>query len=294
MAAYTAIIIIYNPNSTGSGKTLAEELKQQLDEISVQNVKIIATEYAGHAEKLAYTLAKASSRPLVISASGDGGYNEVVNGILRAKNQGAKAVAGLLPAGNANDHYHHLHDGDLITAILNGKTKKIDLLHLSATVDGKPYERYAHSYIGMGLTPKVGQELNKTQLNRLKEMYIVAKSLVALQPVRLKVNGKKRTYDSLIFSNINKMSKVLTIAKDAKHNDGQFEITTFYRRNKLKLLLALLHASTFGYKGDTKATSFAFESLKPILVQLDGEIATLDALTEAQVSVQPKALECVV
>ncbi len=295
MIQYSSITIIYNPNSTGSGKSLAHELKQALaQQLPEREVKVKPTKYAGHAEKMAINLSKASRRPLIISASGDGGYHEVVNGIMKAQLDGAKPIAGLLPAGNANDHFHNLHDIDTADAIKKGIVKKIDLLKLVGTSEGQPLVRYAHSYIGIGLTPKVGQELNKTDLNMLREAWIVLKGLLFLEPVRIIINDKKRSFDSLIFSNVSKMSKVLTLSSTAKMTDGQFEVTAFKRRNKLKLIATLLRGATRGLVGGEQTTNYTFETLKPTIVQLDGEITTLDGHSQVIITLEHHALECIV
>jgi diacylglycerol kinase family enzyme len=292
---YTAAAIIYNPNSTGSGKDLARQLKTDLaSAVPGLAVTLIPTEHPGHGEELAYELATATKHPLIISSSGDGGYHEVVNGLMRAIREGATPVAGLLPAGNANDHFHSLHKGDVAAAIAAGHERSIDLLKLAATVDGRPFERYAHSYIGLGLTPQAGHELNQTKLNLIKEIGIVLKVLFFLRPVRLIVHNHPRLYDSLIFSNIEKMSKVLSLAEQAAPTDGKFEITAFRRRNKLRLIASLIRASTTGLKGATQATSFQFRTTHSTLTQLDGEIITLDAATDARIALQPSALSCII
>lgn len=294
-SVFSSISIIFNPNSTGDGKTLAEDLKTKLDErLPGQKVELTPTRHAGHAEELAYELAKASQRPLIISASGDGGYHEVVNGIIQANNEGAHAVAGLLPAGNANDHYHETHQGDIAALITEGKVQKIDLLQLKTSMGRKPYTRFAHSYIGFGLTPQVGKELNKTELNRFNEVWIALKELCTLQPVRIRINGKRRRFDSLVFSNVSTMSKVLNIAPEASNTDGLFELTSFKRRSKMKLLLTLLRASTIGLPEAQSLKEYQFTTLKPTAVQLDGEIATVDAKADVAIKIMPKLLECIV
>ena len=121
---YTEVIIIYNPNSTGQSGDMARDLKKVLrTRMPRQKITLQATKYAGHAEELGYSLSKRSAQPLIISASGDGGYNELINGIMKAQNEGAHPVSGLLPAGNANDHYHAMHDDDIVWQIEKGKEK---------------------------------------------------------------------------------------------------------------------------------------------------------------------------
>lgn len=294
MSQYSSITIIYNPISTGPGHALAKALRTSLHQKQPKlAVKIIPTKYAGHAEKLAYKLAIASPHPLIISASGDGGYNEVINGLMKARSQGAKPVAGLLPAGNANDHFRHVHQADVADSILNKREICIDLLKLTGIYRKQSFERYAHSYIGIGLTPKAGKELNKTKLNRLNELWIVLRVFIKLRPVKVIVNGKPRSYDSLVFSNIKGMSKVLTLAQESKIDDGMFEVTPFHRRGKLKLIVKLFKATTTGLSATEQTNKFSFDTLKPTLVQIDGEIATIDGRSTATILLDRKALDCV-
>ena len=295
MSGYRAITIIYNPNSTGPSERLAKELRDGLRvAMPEQTIHLLATKHAGHAEELAYKAARVAGTSLIVSASGDGGYHEVINGITRARLAGSDAIAGILPAGNANDHYTELHTTDLLSAIERKAIQQVDLLKLTTTIDGKPYSRYAHSYIGFGLTPKVGLELNKTNLNIFREVTIVMKGLFFLRPIRLMVDGKLRTYDSLVCSNIRKMSKVLSLSKRAKMDDGLFEITAFRRRGKLRLITALLRASTLGLKGDRHVSEFRCSTTNKLLVQLDGEIQTIDAASSVVITSERRALHCIV
>lgn len=259
-----------------------------------QSIELVATEYAGHAEELAYALAKKAKRPLIMSASGDGGYHEVVNGLMQAKHEGYDAVAGLLPAGNANDHYHNLHEREVIDAIADADETRIDLLKVSATAQGQPFERYGHSYVGFGLTPKAGRELNKTKLNFFNQLWIVLKVFIFVRPTRLKVDGKIIPYDSLIFSNVTTMSKVVTLSKASRINDGKFEVTAFRRRHKLLLIILLLKASLVGLSEDKQVDSFELETVKVTAIQIDGEVMTIDARSTVQVAIAHNALQCIV
>lgn len=189
-------------------RKFAKRIKSRLPK---QKVELIATERAGHAEELAYSLAKSSKNPLIVSSSGDGGYHEVVNGALKAQNEGRKVTTGLLPAGNANDHYRTLHKKGVVEQIAKGKVQKIDVLKIVGRSKGKLVERYAHSYIGIGLTPKVGRELNRTKLNLLNEAIIVLKVLFLAKSTKLKVYGEVKHYDSIIFSNMTPYIKLTSL-----------------------------------------------------------------------------------
>lgn len=292
---YTAVTIIYNPHSTGSSETMAKEFAKKLrTRLPKQKVELIATTHAGHAEELAYSLAKASKNPIIISSSGDGGYNELVNGAMRAQKEGCTVTTGLLPAGNANDHYHNLHERDLIDLIVKNESREIDLLKIKSTSSGRTIERYAHSYIGIGLTPQVGKELNKSKLNFLNEVWVVARGLFAAKSVRLKIKDKVRYYESVVCSNVDTMSKYLKISQPSSVTDGKFEVTIFRRRNKLQLILVLLHASIVGAQEDSQVSEFALETIDSTLVQVDGEIVTLHAHEQAVITIEKGVLRCVV
>jgi len=272
-------------------KELEEQLSTALPKTTITRVK---TGHPGHAEDIAYRAAGASKRPLIISVSGDGGYHEVINGLMKAQQKGAQPAAGLLPGGNANDHYRTLHEGDVVARIAAGDEKHIDLLKIVTTVDGKSFTRYGHSYIGIGLTPKAGNELNKTKLNTIKELWIVTHSILTLSPIGIVVKGKKQAYDSVIFSNIDSMSKVMTLSKHAEIHDGKFEVTAFRKRNKLNLLKLLLKASTTGLRGTTHTEKFVFTTTRPLLVQIDGEIVTVDAAAEVTITSEHRVLRCII
>ena len=289
------ITVIYNPNSTGPSEDLAKQFQQELlSRLPTQRIELVATEHAGHAEELAYQAAKATKNPLIISSSGDGGYNEVINGAMKARLEGYTMTTGLLPAGNANDHYHNLHDKDIVELIAHNEVRKIDLLAIISTSEGAPVKRYAHSYIGLGVTSKVGKELNKTKLNAFNEIWLVARALIVIKPIRLKLGKKPKYYESIIFSNVDKMSKYMTISDPSSMTDGQFEVTVFKRRNKLSLILILLKASLAGVKHNTRVRTFEFETVHKTSVQTDGEIIMVDPRVKVVVGIEKQALSCIV
>lgn len=295
MNRFSTISIIYNPNSTGSSKAKAIRLARRLRKTELKDcVNVITTEYARHAEVLAYECSKATTHPLIISSSGDGGYNEIVNGIMKAQAEQAHPVAGLLPGGNANDHYVNLHQKTLFSQITTGKPRKVDLLHVTATYANGSWSRYAHSYIGIGLTAKVGHELNKTKLNAVNELGISLKTFLKLREIKIVVNGRTMSYDSLIFSNVQKMSKVLSLSDTATPFDGKFEITKFPHKTKLKLMHSIVKAATKGLGVTNRTSKFTFQTISPLAIQLDGEVFKIKSNAHVEIKIVPAALSCVV
>lgn len=299
MHSFSSISVIFNPNSTGNAKRQAEDLKSTLAPLLPDlPVQLLPTTHAGHAIELAYETAKSAQTgdfPLIISASGDGGYNEVINGALRAQHEGATPVCAVLPSGNANDHARTMHDDELADLIVKGDIKMLDLLQVTATApDGTVLERYAHSYIGLGLTPVVAVELNKYTLNSFKEAWIILKTFWNLRPVIIRTPDKTMRIDSLICSLIPEMAKVLTISDKAEQGDGMFELTIFPHNHKFKLIWRLLKGVVSNMEAQSRQHDYECSILQDVPIQLDGEILEFTKNTRLQVSLCPQYIRTLI
>lgn len=290
MAGIKKIIIIYNPNSTGNGKKNAEALQAQLAATPTIHVTLQPTDFAGHAEEIVQKLENREDT-MVISSSGDGGYHEVINGVLSHGEPTSKIITGLLPSGNANDHYHSVHRGDLVERIRTNDTEAIDLLKVTVG----EWTRYAHSYVGIGLTPHIGEKLTQATLNPFNEIWLSIRYYLNFRPVKIYDETGAHRYDSLIFSNVRRMSKYLTLSHKAKLNDGKFEITGSKAGSFGKLLGHLFKASTIGLTEEARrASSYTFTSKRPIALQLDGEVYRFGPNSTITISMSLKALRCIV
>lgn len=295
MSKFTTIIILYNPLSTGpsadNAKVFGRELRQALPKTTA--IKVMATKYAGHAEVLTKQYAETNDPVLIISSSGDGGYHEVINGALDSKS--TQIVTGVLPSGNANDHYHAMHDEELIERIAQADSRTIDVLEVTARTGKKTWHRYAHSYAGVGLTPQIGQQLTKAKLNRFTESWLVLIHLFRFKPVKIRIDGRTYRYDSLVFSNIGRMSKVISLADYASVHDGKFEITGTQTRSPLNLFSFLIKAATVGLSTEARQYSrFHFTCVRPLTMQLDGEVFSFAVGTEITVACRANTLRCII
>lgn len=284
---FTKIAIIYNPNSTGDSKKNALKLERYLKDnlSSLVAVECDATKNAGHAEELARELASNTSKVLIISSSGDGGFNEVVNGVLASGNTEAAAI--VLPSGNANDHHEATSLRSLEEKILKPKIESVDVIKVMATKDGKEFKRYAHSYVGIGLTAYIGKKLTEATLNSVNEKWLVLKYLLLFKSVVLRIDPDLRWhhYTSVVFGNINRMSKVLKLATESDYDDGKMELYELKTRSTFKTIVSLLIGSTFGLRAAAQLKQITLVARRPIEVQFDGEVVHLDGNTTITVSV---------
>jgi diacylglycerol kinase (ATP) len=289
MSPFDRIVIIFNPQSTGNAPRSAEELRSELARrLPAVPLELCPTQHAGHARELARKAA-GTGRPLLVSVSGDGGYNEVVNGVMDAGND--QAVCAVRAAGNANDHRRVTRERPLADAIVAGDVRRIDLLRLTVGSGSVARTRYAHSYIGVGLTPVVAVDLEKGGKGSWQEVLSVVRVFSRFRPFPIRLeDGRRRSVDSLVFANIAEMAKYALLSEDGRPDDGRFEVITQRRTGRLRVLATVLRAATQGLGRQPTATHYAFTTLAPMPLQLDGELMELDANTPVAVDIAPGAL----
>ena len=288
---FDAICVIFNPHSTGDAPELAAQLRDQLTQNLpyAPQIRMLPTAHAGHAVDLAR---EAASTPntLVASVSGDGGYNEVVNGVMSAGT--TDTVCAVVPAGNANDHHRTTARKPLTEAIAEGHVREMDPLHLS-TGDGPGAQSvYAHSYIGFGLTPVVAIDMEKGNKGALKEMVSVVRTFAKFRPFRIQhSDGTRAKIDSLVFANIPQMAKHATLSEaQDRPADGRFEVVLFPHAAKWRVLLKAARATTAGLGDQPSVARYEFTALKPMPYQLDGEVRSVPANTAVRIESAPSAL----
>jgi diacylglycerol kinase family enzyme len=292
VSPFDRIVIIFNPQSTGDAPKSAEELRAELARrLPAVPLELCPTQHAGHAREIAREVA-GTGRPLLVSVSGDGGYNEVVDGVLQAGND--RAVCAVQAAGNANDHRRTTRERPLADAIVAGEVRQIDLLRLTLGRGSSAQTRYAHSYIGVGLTPVVAVDLEKGGKGSWREIVSVVRAFSRFRPFPIRLeDGRRRTIDSLLFANISEMAKFATLSEGSRPDDGRFEVVTQRRTGKLRVLGTALRAATRGLGPQPSTTHYAFTTLAPMPLQLDGELVELAADTLVTVDIAPRALATV-
>ena len=188
-----------------------------------------------------------------------------------------------------------MQDAPLAERIIAGKISKIDVLRMvTIGPDGTSSTRFAHSYIGLGLTPVIAAELNRHTLNAFRELKIVVERFYKYRPFKIRRGTRTLKLNSLLFANINQMAKVLTLAKKNRPVDGKFEVVSFPAGRKRQLIARLFRAAVSSLPTTRREKSYTFEVVKKLPVQLDGEVMTLAKGSKVTVSSAHKALRTVV
>lgn len=150
------MLFIINPIS---GKGKKQRLAQRL---LAKGYKVVFTEYAGHAEKIA----RESTEDVVVAVGGDGTVNEVARGVV-----GSDKALGIIPCGSGDGLARHLglsHNIEkALRTIEKGEQKRMDIAEVNGQLffsvcgvgfDAVVSERFANhgkrglaSYIKLGL-----------------------------------------------------------------------------------------------------------------------------------------------
>ncbi|WP_432484944.1 diacylglycerol/lipid kinase family protein [Kineococcus esterisolvens] len=290
------VVVVLNPNSTGDGPANARELRDQLAErVPHLPVDLVETEHAGHAEQIAREQVARHPGVLVVSASGDGGYHEVVNGVVAAGRAGHDGgLAAVLPSGNANDHANATQHRSLVDAVVDvaggGRPERMDLLEVD-TGDGEP--RVAHSYVGVGLTPVAAAALNENDLDAVKETLLVVKAFWKYRPMTIGRDGRDVRIDSLVFANIDRMAKYAQLSDDSSPDDGRFEVLMIKHRSKLRLLAEFARVLRGRHRVESRSEPYEFRTRNPMPLQMDGEVLPLAGGATVRVRCLPLALRTV-
>jgi diacylglycerol kinase (ATP) len=285
---FDRIVLIYNPANPRVPLTLAESVRDDLCRRSPDMpVTLQPTRYPGHARELAATAA-ATGRPLIVAISGDGVYNEVVNGIMDVEGSAVSAVAA---GGNANDHRRSTRRMPLVAAIIDGRARHLDLLRVTVRTSNAVWSRYAHSYIGLGLTPLMAIGLKKDKKGTVMELMSVMRTFNSLEPVEIvRAGGEQELYDSLVFANVARMAKYGRVSNSGRPDDGLFEVVSCPHRGRWRIALMVVRAATVGLGRQPRVSRSEFVTTKATPIQIDGEVMHVDANSQVVIDCLSHAL----
>ena len=143
------MLFIVNPIS---GKGRKARIISHLKE---KGLKVVCTEYAGHAE----VLARQAAERVIVAVGGDGTVNEVARGIV-----GTDKVLGIIPCGSGDGLALHLglsrNYKQALRTILEGNVQKID----SGLINDRPF----FSVCGTGFDAVVSERFAKSGKRGMK------------------------------------------------------------------------------------------------------------------------------
>lgn len=286
------IYFIVNPHAkNGSCREIWRNIEIELEN---QDIPYLAffTEYPGHAQELAESLArKAEGTPAVIAAvGGDGTLHEVVNGTASYPN----ITVGFIPGGSGNDFSRGfsipkkaVNALRLIVEKPNTHTTEIDIGKIK---HNELQETYFMNNMGVGFDAAVAKDsnesrmkqlLNRFSLGRLVYVYILVKKLLTFRtiPLEVTIDGKVYKYSNAWFVTVSNQPYYgggMKIAPSALPDDGILDITVVHRISRLKLLLVFISVFWGKHTKFQEVEQFTgkyitIESTGEVLAHADGE-----------------------
>ena len=231
------MLFIVNPIS---GKSRKARIIAHLKE---KGMKVVCTEYAGHAE----VLSREAAERIIVAVGGDGTVNEVARGIV-----GTDKVLGIIPCGSGDGLALHLglsrRYKQALNTILAGNVQKID----SGIINDKPF----FSVCGIGFDATVSERFAKSGKRGLMNyINIGLKTWNEYTPEKYKVEIDGECFEieaSIItIGNSNQWGNNARITPLADICDGLLDMTAVDRFNAIEMpaLAAMLMTGKLAKNG---------------------------------------------
>jgi diacylglycerol kinase (ATP) len=303
------IYFIVNPNAkNGSCREIWRNIEIELKNLDIAYLAFF-TEYRGHAQELAESLArKAEGTSAVIAAvGGDGTLHEVVNGTASYPN----ITVGFIPGGSGNDFSRGFFipkkSADALRLIIDKRKCNPKEIDIGKIHHDELQETYFMNNMGVGFDAAVAKDsnesrmkalLNTVSLGRLVYVYILVKKLLTFRtfPMEVTIDGKVYKYSNAWFVTVSNQPYYgggMKIAPAALPDDGILDITVVHRISRLKLLLVFISVfwgkhTKFQEVEQFTGKSITIESTVRVLAHADGEAI---GHTPLKVQACPRALK---
>jgi len=242
--------IIVNPIS---GRGLGEKSIPRIEAFCEQNgldYHLVRTERPWHAAELAGQAAR-EGWDVVVCASGDGTFNEALNGLMQARADGFNHTAlGMISIGTGNDFAGGVGIPTNLEASLEtlsqGHRRKVDIGKVSG--GDFPNGRFFGNGIGIGFDAAVGFAAMNLRFLRGLPAYLVGVIQTIFfyyTPPRLKIELDEETIEqySLMVSVMNgkRMGGGFRMAPNGDPHDGLFDLCIAERAGKLRMFGLIPH-----------------------------------------------------
>jgi len=311
--------VIYNPSSgKGRGAAVAKNTRRLLGEQGLE-VDLYPTTGPCHATELARELTQQETPRIdvIVAMGGDGTINEVVTGMLEAREAGLPTSAtpvdrppdaalrphcrlGIIPLGTVNVVARELklpfRTKDACTVIAGGRSVELDI--------GKINDRRFVLMTGAGIDAVTIQNIDLRAKRWFRSLAFASagltKGLAHRHPQFLvKVEGDTHRATFFVAGNFRYYAAHLTMTPTADPFDGLLDILLFNgttKRSFLAFWASLVvrrhvHGNSVTCLRTRRAELKPFEGSDPVWLQADGEIV---GQLPATVEIEPAAIEVLV
>lgn len=272
--------IIANPIAgKGHAAALIPQFTQYLREKGL-DFSVVQTQHPGHAYDLAIQAVQGGT-DVVVGAGGDGTMNEVINGLVSAREMGLpEVIMGALPIGRGNDYSFGMGVPQNLTtacdALVSGRLHRVDLGRIKGGLF--PQGKIFGNGVGIGFDTQVGFEANK--MNHLRGFlpYLLGalKTLFAYGTaplLQIELDEETIKVNALMVSIMNgkRMGGTFMMTPNSLADDGIFDICIANLVSRPEILF-LIARFTKGTQYEHPAIRLR-HSKKVVVTALDGSLA---------------------
>jgi diacylglycerol kinase (ATP) len=299
-------LIIANPNSGhGQGARAIPTIERELTRLGL-DFDLVRTERVGHAIQLAREAALAGYQ-VIVAAGGDGTVNEVLNGLIEARQAGQNRPAlAVLCTGRGNDFAPCVAiPADLPSACQVLQADQRRLIDIGRVTGGKfPQGRYFANNVGVGFDAIGTIEVAKLPEWGLFSFFLAILKTIFLYykgpTVRLDYDDQSLTTSTLMLLTMNgkRMGTGFKMAPDSLPDDGLFDLVIVRQVSRLRIFGLIPHfmKGTQGSQPEVRtlrASRVAITALSGSLpAQSDGEIICVDG-ARLEIELLPRQVEVV-
>ncbi|MGD0751451.1 MAG: diacylglycerol kinase family protein [Anaerolineales bacterium] len=298
--------IIANPNAGhGKGAHAIPEIERELTRLRL-DFDLVRTERVGHAIQLARQAALEGCE-VVVAAGGDGTVNEVLNGLMEAREESKNRPAlGVLCTGRGNDFAPCINiPEDLAAAFQVLKDDHRRMIDIGRVFGGNfPQGRYFANNVGVGFDAIGTIEVAKLpEWGMLSFLIAILKTIFLFYKgptVRLDYDDQTLTTSTLMLLTMNgkRMGTGFKMAPEAKPDDGLFDLVIVRQVSRLRIFSLIPHfmKGTQGSQPEVKTLRAARVSIQAVEgalpAQSDGEIICVDG-ARLDIDLLPRQMEVV-
>ena len=300
--------IIANPAAGGgAGARSIPRIEQLLSELGLA-YNLVRTQARGHAVELARTAA-IEGWPVIVAAGGDGTANELINGLMEAREEtpGPRPALGVLGIGRGCDFAHTIgvpHDLEAACRVLaQDHRRPIDLGRVLGGL--YPQGRYFGNCVGVGFDAIATIEVSKLpRMGGFLSFFIAVLKTIFLYyraPLTsIEVDDQTITQPSLMVSVLNgrRLGGGFWMAPEGEPDDNLFDLCIAREMSRLQMIRMIGH-----FLRGTQATQEAISTGRGARITItavegslpahaDGEILCTDG-KQLEIELLPHAIEVV-
>ena len=276
--------VILNPAAgRGAAALVRSVVARELEGAGVR-FTMVATSRRGHAAELAEAAAR-QGWPAVVAVGGDGTVHEVVNGLMRAADDGPSVALGIVGVGSGNDFAMLAgvprNAAEAVQRMTSVEPRAVDV--------GRVGAEWFSNGVGIGLDARVAIQVDRRRRFRGMAMYLHALAAVlrAFRPPHMTVElDGERVADGpmtlVTVGNGGRHGGGFWICPDARIDDGVLDVCTCDALGTLGILRFLprvmrgTHTSASCVRMH-RGTRVRVTSPDPLPVHADGEVIADDA-----------------